>query len=194
MIRLFAALALLLVAACSQPQPLVRAPSGGWANTFLAAHRAAETGNFVRADTLLAAFVRANPDTPESYEAIYWRGVFALDPANPEHSPLLAAGAFDEYLRSSRAQTRRGEAMILRRLARRLETAGELATPLSRPVRVAAAAAPDSARRADPRDEEIAKLKEELRKTNEELERIRRRVSAPARVDPPVTPPPLSRP
>lgn len=188
--RLLPALALLVTAACSQPQPLVRAPSGGWANTFLAAHRSAEAGNFVRADTLLASFVRANPDTPEAYEAIYWRGVFALDPANPDHSPPFAAGAFEEYLRSSRAQTRRGEVMVLRRLAHRLEAAGGLATPLSGPVRVAGAAPTDSARRGDPRDEEIAKLKEELRKTNEELERIRRRVSAPARVDPPVTPPP----
>ena len=189
------ALPLLLVLACTQPQPLVRAPAAGWANTFIAAHRAAELGDYVRADTLLATYARANPDTPESFEAIYWRGVFALDPANADGSPAMAAGAFDEYLRTPRAQTRRGEALVLRRLAVRLDAAGRLETPLSGPRRgdaapAATAATADSARRADPRDQEIAKLREELRKSNEELERIKRRIAAPARIDPPSTPPP----
>ena len=192
MSRLLPAFALLLTGACSQTAPIVRAPTMGWANTFITAHRAAEAGDYVRADTLLATYASANPGSPESYEAIYWRGVLALDPANPHRSPTLATGAFEEYLRSPRGQVRRGEAMVLRRLAQRLEH-GELATPLTASTRTtasAASAAGDSARRPDARDEEIAKLKEELRKSNEELERIKRRVSAPARVDPPTTPPP----
>ena len=192
MSRLLPALSLLLVTACTQPQAIVRAPMAGWANTFIAAHRATEIGDYVRADTLLASYARANPDTPESYEAIYWRGVFALDPANVDGSPAMAAGAFDEYLRNPRAQTRRGEALVLRRLAGRLDERARLETPLSTSVRPGAAGPtpPDSTRRPDARDEEIAKLREELRKSNEELERIKRRIAAPARIDPPVTPPP----
>lgn len=155
-------------------------PREQWAVTAAAAQRAVDAGEHPRADTMLVQFAEAHPQTPEALEAVYWRGVIALDPGNPAGSPALAGAAFDYYLGEPSA-VRRAEVLVLRRLATRLELLNDLALALSLGERNTAAAlatgrAPSS---GDARDAEIARLKEELRKATEELDRIRKRVTQP---------------
>ena len=155
-------------------------PREQWMLTASAAQRAVDAGQHTRADTMLLDFATSHPNTPEALEAVYWRGVLAMDPNNPVASPKLAVAVFDYYL-GEPAAARRAEVMVLRRIASRLELLDDLALALSLGERNTAAALatgrPPSS--GDARDAEIARLKEELRKATEELDRIRRRVTTP---------------
>ncbi|HUF27147.1 MAG TPA: hypothetical protein VMM18_09235 [Gemmatimonadaceae bacterium] len=182
---LVAVLLLPILAGCATPlQPHARAPVPEWVGTVTEAQSAAAEGEFLRADSALVAYEQANPGTPEATEAVYWRGIFALDPSNPHGSAAVAAAAFEAYLRDPAAVLRRSEAAVFHRLASRLDS-------LATGVAISAASVPPPAgvgaarSNADPRDEELRRLREELRRANEELERIRRRLATPARPDPP---------
>lgn len=173
--------ALVTLAGCSRPfgvnDTLTRHQR--WAVAFTTAQQAAAAGDYVRADTTLLEFARTHPGTPEARDAVFWRGVLALDPANPRASATTASAAFDEYLRGGAALLRRQEAEVMRRIARRLEGAAPV-----RELRVTAVSTDSLA--ADPRDEEIRRLRDQLRTTTEELERVKRRIATPT---PPPDPP-----
>jgi hypothetical protein len=163
-----------------------------WALAFTTAQQAAAAGDYVRADTTLMAYMRANPGTPEALDAVFWRGMLAIDPSNPQASATMAVAAFDDYLRGGSTLLRRQEAEVMRRLALRLPATA----PAHGPRHAAVAGGEVAIERGDPRDEEIRKLKDELQKATEELERIRRRIATPppvadsTRTPPPATPPP----
>lgn len=179
--RLLALGALVTLAGCSRPFGVndVLTEHERWAVAFTTAQQAAAAGDYVRADTTLLAFARMHPGTPEARDAVFWRGVLALDPANPRASATAATAAFDEYLRGGAALLRRQEAEVMRRVAQRLKGDAPV-----RELRVTAVSTDSLA--ADPRDEEIRKLREQLKTTTEELERVRRRIATPT---PPPDPP-----
>lgn len=157
-----------------------------WALAFTNAQRAAAQGDYVRADTTLLGFTRLHPGTPEAFEAVFWRGVFALDPANSRASAMVATASFDEYLRSRHGLLRRHEAEVLLRMALMLDT-----TSAAHARRHVTASGGEVT--GDARDEEIRRLRDELRAAKEELERVRRRIATPP-PPPDTTRPPASRP
>jgi hypothetical protein len=183
-VRRAAAVALLAVSACVTG----RATSGGGAagrdfsEVLAQAEVAAGDHRYAEADRLLADFAASNPGTSGATECAYWRGVFALEPENRDGSPEVAAALFDMYYKSNGALPHRLEANILRHLALRLQ--GQSTTAVASAGAASAPATSASpAERVDlkAKDAEIQRLKDELAKANDELERIKRRLTTPTK-------------
>jgi hypothetical protein len=147
---------------------LQAAPEREWPETIGRAQAAVEGGRFATADSLLAAFAERYADSGEANETIFWRAVFRLDPANPEASPARAVSELTTYLARAGRHTHLAEARALRRAA-------SLADSLASTPRRAAPAEASAAEK----DAEIARLREELKRATDELERIKRRLSTP---------------
>jgi hypothetical protein len=153
------------------PQP---APRAEWHATLAQASLDVSAGRYAVADRVLMDFTTRNPSSADAAEAMYWRALYKLDPANQSPNPKEAALLLDGYLASFEAP-RKAEAAMLRRLATLLET--RVAAPnvgggttLVPKVELP----PDKAK-----DDEIQRLKDELAKANAELERIKRRLAQP---------------
>lgn len=153
-----------------------------WPQTLAQAEAAAAERRYADADRILANYATLHPGTPGAVESAYWRGLLALEPANQDGSPTTAIALFDTYGKSSGALPHRLEADILRHIAQRLQS-------LSLPSTVATAAStgtPTAATVPAPadvkaKDAEIQRLKDELAKANDELDRIKRRLTAPTK-------------
>lgn len=166
---------LLALAGCSRfsrPEPPTVAEQ--W--TALLAHVASEVqdGRYGTVERLLREFQQSHPNAPEAAEALFYRALYRLEPANPGASAREAGALLDTYLSSTVVSPRRVDAVLLRHLATALET--RLA-----PVPTVTGAGAASGPREDTKgkDDEIARLKDELSKANAELERIKRRVAKP---------------
>jgi hypothetical protein len=148
-------------------------PRTEWATALAQADREVLASRYGVADRVLADFAERHPNTNEGYEAIFWRALYKLDPTNATATPRDAETLLDTYLSASLAVPHRGAATTLARIA----------SALQKPATVAASSAPSapapSASADKGRDEEVARLKEELAKANAELERIKRRVATP---------------
>jgi hypothetical protein len=133
---------------------------------------------FDEAERLLVDFSQRYPNTREDAETLFWRGLYRLDPANRSADGHIAVDLFSTYLRSELPIAHRGEAETLQRVAVRVETLREAAVA---PPVVTSPTAPSSERTAEFRakDTEIQRLKDELAKANDELERIKKRLAAP---------------
>jgi hypothetical protein len=144
-----------------------------WLSARTQVEREVLASRFGAADKLLTDFATRHPNTVEASETAFWRALYKLDPTNQTGTPREAIVLLDGYLNASLAAPHRGAATALRRVA----------TVLDRPPTVVAAPAPSapSGAKADDkaRDEELARVKDELSKANAELERIKRRVAAP---------------
>ena len=124
-------------------------------------------------------FGKRNPDPVMSEDSLYWRAVAHLDAANTNGSTDSAVHYLDLYLRNGTVQKHRVEGTVLRQLARDALMLARMQAALSQQK-------PDTVKVAVPRairDEdalkEIQRLKDELAKANEELERIRKRLANP---------------
>ena len=69
-----------------------------WSTAGAQALRLAESGRYGEADSVLAAFATRHPGTTEAADALYWRALLRLDPANPTGGPRDAVVAIDAYL------------------------------------------------------------------------------------------------
>ena len=129
-------------------------------------------GRYGVADRVLSEFAAKAPASPEAIETLYWRALFKADPANQVALVREAIPMLDAYLAAPAASTaHRTEAAALKRLVTLVDSRVAVAPVLaSAPV----ATKPDAAK-----DEEIARLKEELQRANAELERIKRRLAQP---------------
>ena len=127
------------------------------------------------------AFVGRPDPEPATSDSLYWKAVLHLDASNKNGTTDSALKYLDAYLARDTTQRHRLEALILRRLARdamqlaRVEAALQQAKS-SEPARAPSEAAP---KRDEEALKEIPRLKDELAKANEELERIRKRLAAP---------------
>jgi hypothetical protein len=122
------------------------------------------------ADRALTAFAQRYPGSPEAAEVTYWRALLKLDPANAA-AVRESITMLESYLAAAPAGAHRTEAGALRRLGLALE---------QRNAALAAIPPAPTARPEDKaRDDEIARLRDELSKANAELERIRRRLARP---------------
>lgn len=161
--------------ACISWRPLKRENvSMEWVRTLDNATLTASNGRFGEADSLLTGFAARHPNTAQAHEAQYWLAVFRLDPSNQTSSIEGGIAALDRYLAADSTLPKRREALTMRRLAAQLATTMRLAA--------ANASVPTSAARPAPPDDrqgEIQRLRAELAKANEELDRIRKRLATP---------------
>lgn len=149
---------------------------------------------FDAADSTLARFATLYPRTPQALETAFWRGLFKMDPANPNATLATAISLLDTYLEDSRDPDHVAEARTIRRVAAKLEETARVAENAMSEAREAsntAANAKAQAASANARAEaaktteaasssdEVKRLKDELAKANAELERIRKRLTQP---------------
>lgn len=169
----------LFTTACAggRPAPPLPAPldppalQAQWAATLSDVKTDVSRGRYAAADSAITAFLERHPGTPQSVDALFWRAVVRLDPANEAASPREALVAVDAYLAGGTALPDFELAQVLRRTASALESAQR---PLPAPTR-SVTVAPDSAERARAA-EEIVKLKTELDRVQAELDRIKKRI------------------
>lgn len=136
--------------------------------------------HFREADSALAAFVTTHgAGAPQSREAAYWRAVWLLDPHNPAANRAAAGEQLSLYLGEGGAPP--GHADEARAMRRLVTVADSVQTQLQLLL-----AAPDKggnapARPATPREDElqreIQRLKDQLDRTQQELDRIKRRMT-----------------
>jgi len=156
-----------------------------WTQTLADARAATEGSHHAEADRILATFAARHPGIPEATETLYWRGLYRLDAANKTHTASDALQMLDAYLAARPADSVhfpfRPEALVLRRVAAQMEGLGRA---LAAANRENAARAGTVAPTRDPtvsdvaaKDAEIKALREELERANDELKRIRRRLT-----------------
>ena len=139
-------------------------------------------GSLAACSQPLRIFRRPAPEAGS--DSSYWRAVAHLDAANRQGSLDSAIAYLDAYLGNLEAPRRR-EALVLRQLARdakqlaRVELALQQARSDSAQAPARANSDAEPRRRDDEALKEIQRLKEELAKANEELERIRKRLANP---------------
>ncbi|MEO8622693.1 MAG: hypothetical protein ABI625_16600 [bacterium] len=168
-----AALIIGALAGCQASQPHLADPvsarSTEWTSFLAQASREAAEGRYATADKLLSDFTVRFAATPEAAESMYWRAIYKLDPSNATGAPHDAGVLLDGYLASG-AAVHRSEAQTLKRVAAALDThpaATSVIAPKVEMVKI-----DDRAR-----DDEVQRLKDELAKSNAELERIKRRLA-----------------
>jgi hypothetical protein len=136
--------------------------------TLAAVQTAVDSGRFAVADSILAAFERVEPDSPDASESAFWRAMLRADPRNPEFAPADARRGIEAYLATPNPRRRTEASVMLRMLA------------LSDSLRAAQAAQRSAADARDrARDEEMQKLRDDLQRTQAELDRIKRRLGSP---------------
>lgn len=139
---------------------------------------AASDGHMARAEELLLTAASSFPDAVETRDVPYMRALLRLDPASAYGSTPEAVRLLDAYLATPDTVQYRTEAAILRRVALTLDS---LQAEL--PARELMISQRDSLDQARERERELeremARLREALEKSNAELERIRRRLTAP---------------
>lgn len=132
-------------------------------------------GRYGVADRTLADFVQRYPESAEAADATLARALYKLDPANQSGTAREAIALLEGYTTNPALDApHRATAAALRRAAQALAERSTAAAPTVSP-----AAAPSSTAADKAKDEELARLKEELTKANAELERIKRRLATP---------------
>jgi hypothetical protein len=162
-----------LVAACisRNQRPSQQTPAEHLLAVLTRARVAAAAGQHNEADGILARFVQANPSTPEAREATYWRAILQLEAARSRAERDAARRYLDSYLTDTAVAPHVAEARIIRRLL-------VLVDSMSQATDSATAAARQAAAREEELRKEIQSLKEQLEKTNDELNRIKRRLGS----------------
>jgi hypothetical protein len=164
---------------CSHPHAETPAPvDSAWIATLDSAQRLAADSQFAMVDTLLSEFAQGTPGSIGAQEAVFWRGVFLLEPANKIGNVQDARATFDDYLASPGRLPHRSEAIVLRRTAQLIDSLTQSRSTDTVPATTLVVS--DSSK-ATEREAEMAKmvkvLQDSLNKTNAELERIKKRLS-----------------
>lgn len=139
----------------------------------------ANAGRHAAVDSTLQAFAQRHPDTRAAEEVLFWRALYKLDPRSSAGTRAEGRALMDSYAASSTTSWYRGQANVLRLLAREIAD-GEQApgdstilagdTSVVGDTSVAGIAA---------RDRVIRVQRAEIARLNAELERIKRRLAAP---------------
>lgn len=187
-------LALAMTVACAGPPHTgTVAPAGPWSAAWGEARADVAAGSYAAADSVLRAFGEQYPGTPAATESLYWRALYALDPANGTVMPATAQSLLTAYVAAPHHEPHAADVDVLRRTADALAEVrqqAEQAASEADSVRTQADSAKRAARagvtRGRTKDEEIARLRDELDKAlteldqaNQELDRIKKRLTAP---------------
>ncbi|MBA2685351.1 MAG: hypothetical protein H0U66_12765 [Gemmatimonadaceae bacterium] len=165
---------------CAHPRAVEPVPADvAWLHTLDSAQRLAAKTQYASADSMLAMFARNEPGSLGAHEAIFWRGVFLLDPANKGGSRHEAFSAFEGYLSSTDPLPHRTEATVLRHLSRVLDSLSQSRSMDSVPAMHLVVS--DDSLKSNARDQEVSgmlkTLQDSLNKTTAELERIKKRLT-----------------
>lgn len=183
----------------TRTSPTLPPADDAWPSSLATARSLALDKKFNAADSVLARFAAQYSGTSQAIETAYWRGLFKMDPSNPNASLPTAISLLDNYLGSRRARDHVVEATTMRRIAAKLEGlthVAENAVTEAKEASSSAANAKAQAANANARaeaakaeapsapstpssDAEIKRLKDELAKANAELDRIRKRLTQP---------------
>lgn len=138
---------------------------------------------FARADSLFSQVARSYPETDEGRESLFYRGMIALDPGNPDWNSEAAEELLQAYLASGGDEGtgvhRQPEAETLLELAIQLNLpAEERISPLqARPqtrVVIQARDAEETLAENERLRQELAAREAEIQQLKEEMDRIRR--------------------
>lgn len=147
------------------------APIRGDARRFLVG------GDLVATDSSLTACSRAHPADTEGAQCRYWLVLVRLDPAHPGPPGGAVEAARDFLARDVGAPGRDEITLLLRVAAQRESLLASLDS--TRSALAARAAVAQTPPRGEPDPREVERLRAELAKTQDELQRIKRRLSAP---------------
>jgi hypothetical protein len=191
-------LLIVLAAAGCNPRPLFLQPRPmrEWPPMLRSVKEAARAGRHAEADSALARFIERHRGSYQSREALYWRALLRVDPANPGSSPRDALRAINELFATGATADDYDEANILRRVVQRVDSLTQAVAQAERliaeaqeaaeePRAAAPAQTPPAAERREREQtranrnlvEQVRRLREELSKSNQELERVRKRLS-----------------
>ena len=171
---------LLVLASCQHrrpaaPPPVVDTvavpsppPEPPWTRTMAAVQAAADSGQFATADSILTAFEHVEAGSADATESAFWRAMLRADPRNPAFEPVEARRGIEAYLAAPNPRRRTEAGVMLRML--------DLADSL-RAVQAAQRSSAEARDRA--RDEEVQKLRDDLQRTQAELDRIKKRLGSP---------------
>ena len=184
-------LSCLLLAACATGGTERRA-SEARLELWRQAQEAVRAGEFGRADTLYGVLIREHGSTETGHESLFYLGALRLDPRNPSWSSALAQTALEMYLApdtTGALQARRPEARTLLELAKQLNLPAEnRVSGLQTEPRVVERRVVVPGREAISLQAEVNRLREQLtardnqiKRQEEELDRIRRTLSTPGR-------------
>lgn len=150
-----------------------------WDATLASARVLADSGKYDAADKTLADFIALHNGSHEATEAIFWRGLYKVDPSNKNGSLSAGISSFDVYLASDSAIWHTSVAKVLRRTAM-LAQSLKLSTTAAQQTTTAGTTVTTPDKDAmKSRDEEIASLRDQLAKVNAELDRIKKRLANP---------------
>lgn len=164
------------------------------AELWAEAQAALAQSDFTQAETLFSGLAERYPGRIEGRESLFYMGAIRLDPRNPQWDPHLAEEHLAEYLAQSgpdRARIYRyPEAQVLYEIARQLNLPPESRVaglqPEERVVRVRervvvpGAESRELAAEVERLQGQLRQREERIREQQEELERIRRTLTAPA--------------
>lgn len=151
-------------------------PRDEWDATLTSARVLADSGKYDAADKALAEFISLHNGSHEATEAVFWRGLFKVDPSNKSGSLSAGISSLDAYLASDSASWHKSVAIVLRRTAALAQSLKLATTNAQIPATVTPVTDKDAMKS---RDEEIASLRDQLAKVNAEMERIKKRLANP---------------
>lgn len=158
-------------------------PDGAWPAALDSVETLIANGRHADADSTLAGFSARYFGTPQSTEALYWRALVRLDPANGGATPRDALAALDAYLAGGASLPHYQEALVLRRTASLLDGARRVPS-LASPDTSSAELVPVAPERLRATQDTVRALREELARKQAELDRISRRLRPPSTASP----------
>ena len=160
-------------AACSHP-PAAKPPmpANGFANAVDNAAKRVDVLDYVGADRILSDFALSAKGTPEAGEISFWRALYMIDPNNKSAPVSDGLKAIDIYLSTPGTKWYRPQAQVVKRTALAFQS-------LRSAQQTTRVAGKDTV--FVNRDDEIAVLKDQLAKSNAELDRIKKRLANPSR-------------
>lgn len=175
-----AVLAAATLSACATlPRSAPESPSPeSWGALLHTTDNLANAGRHAAADSALLDFARRHPGTRAAEEVLFWRALYKLDPRSSAATRAEGRALMDSYAASDKTAWYRGQANVLRHLAREIVLAEQAAGQASGDTTIVIT--DTSAAGIAARDRVIRTQRAEIARLNAELERIKRRLATPS--------------
>lgn len=144
-----------------------------WGAVLNTADQLANAGRHAAADSALLAFARSHPGTRAAEEVAFWRALYKLDPRSSASTRAEGRTMMESYAASPTTSWYKGQANVLRFLARDLADAEQSAADST------IVAGDTSSTGIEARERVIRAQRAEIARLNAELERIKRRLASP---------------
>lgn len=174
-----AAIAAFTLSACasaSRSGPETPSPES-WGALLHTTDSLATAGRHAAADSALLDFAQRHPGTRAADEVLFWRALYKLDPRSSAATRAEGRTLMDSYVASGSTAWYRGQANVLRHLAREIVLAEQTAAQASGDTTVVISDTSPEGIAA--RDRVIRTQRAEIARLNAELERIKRRLATP---------------